>query len=496
MNRILNCALAVVWCAAICARAATVYGIVTLAGDVSDPVTPASGVSVVAYKMLTDQSGRDSSRGPRLDSVLTGADGAYTLSHLNTGRIYLEAGMKGYILAKPRYTGTLLSDTGRYIVNFLFKDTARSVVKVRVVRDSAQGRPLAGVTLIMTGTCDTGATYCDSRDTVKTDANGEYAFKVAPGSQEMWAKLEGFKYPFDQGGTVLNLKRLESRQILLVLWPEGATGSIAGKVAKASDGSAVSRAKVILTRYISSPDGKFVPVDSTTSGSDGSYKFSNVPAVQGYGLTVISDGYQTLIAEYFDVYFARTFQAPIPLYPALARADTVGSVAGIVSDTAGNALAGARVVYIDYGKPKGDTVESDPKGRFYFPGVDGLTGVLRISRPGYKEQSSSQLLVYSRQTRFVFVTMQSSPTTAAAAQAGKQTLRWRSGMGGGIILEVPPMALTGNVRVYDLRGSIRFSCTLRAGATRLEIPWSVRRTGYVVVQRGTEFLRAAVSPGP
>jgi hypothetical protein len=489
-------AAAAVLCAAMSGWAATVSGSVSLEGAPGEAFSPVQGASIVAYRMNSRHQ-LDTARGARLDSVLSDADGAYAIAGLDTGRILLEARMQGYIFANPRTYLTLPEEAGHYVVNFTFRDTAHGDIKVTVVRDSLKGRPLAGAKAYLVAWQDDGSNREKLVDSGYTDADGRLAFAGRlPGLYAVSVLAEGFIGSDDTPGTArVVLQRLKTVSLSFVLWPEDAEGVISGTVAKASDGKAIPRAKLVLSTYYWPPTLTVAPMDSSTSASDGSYAFKGVPVQRDLMLTVKAAGYLTARAEYLTAGYNRTLPAPVFLFPANPSGTGGAAAAGVVTDTAGRGLAGVRAVYVpvyDFEEELRDTVVTDAEGRFFFPKVQTSKSYISVSKAGYLEESSEYSFhVLEGYSQMVYFTLKKERTTSAVAKAFREALRLHRGPAGSIILEAPARQVATLVRVYDIRGAVRFGASLPAGATRLEFPWARGRAGYVVVKCGKEFHRLA-----
>jgi hypothetical protein len=471
-------------------EAATLSGSVRVA-KAGTPGSPVEGARVVLYQSLRDSRGRDSV-GARLDSALTGARGEYGFARVDTGRVRIWASKAGYPHLNGSGYAAVPRDTGRYTVDIVFPDTTPGQLRVSVARDSLGGKGLAGATLVLGGFGD------EPKDTVKTDADGRYTFaSLFPTTYTLTVEAEGFEGSYlyasyasptvPPGGT---------DSVGFILWPKNAKGPIAGNVAKASDGSAVPGAKVTASLTANGAD-YFTPITAIT-GPDGSYGLEGVPALPNITLTVEATGYQPAVAAGFPVVYGRTRAADFLLVPATEIGDGLGSVSGIAADTAFNPLAGARIT-LDSGWSAGPgqsrfAFDTDSKGRFVFPKVSAGEYRVSASRNGYQYSQANTLRVTPDRTLVLYLSLRKAPIIGITARASGGS-RLHAGPAGGMVLESPALPVAGRVRAYDIRGALRFSRTLPAGATRLEIPWS-GRAGYIVFERGREFRRWAVPAAP
>jgi hypothetical protein len=257
---------------------------------------------------------------------------------------------------------------------------------------------------------------------------------------------------------------------------------------KAADGGPVSGAKAILSRVVDGVDS--FPKDTATSDAAGNYTFGNVPALPGFAITVQAEGYQTAAATGLAVAYAHTLRADFPLVPATQIGSGPGSVAGFVTDSAQGALAGARIILDSAGSDGRSRLASqtDAQGRFVFPKVNAGDYRLSVSRDGYMPLEIVGLSVSPDRTLVERLALRKAPINGLLART-REAMRLRAGPAGRLILTAPAGPVAGRVRVYDARGTLRFSGTLLPGAARLEIPWASGRTGYVVVERAGEVHR-------
>lgn len=492
MIRMIRFAAAALLCAAIGGKAATVSGTVRATAAAGATGTPIEGAKVVLIKVAVG-GGAGGGVQTRLDSVNTDAQGAFSFAEVDTGVALLSAVKEGY--QNGSGYANVASDTGHYSVNITLRppaDTTPGKLKGTVRAGSAQGTPIANATVVVSRTGGGGGA---APDTVKTDAQGGFAIEsLPPAGYSVRASAAGY-----QNGTAnATVRAKDSTEVTVVLLPENASGTLAGKVTKASDGSAVSGAKVIVSRSGGGAGaGAFQP-DTVTTGSDGAYKIDSVPAQQGYTLTVKAEGYQTAVATGITVTYDQTRETDFLLVPAVAGDTAHGSVAGVVTDSAHKALAGVRIILSSGfgggggGAQTADTVETDAQGRFVIPNLPIGSYRLSASLSGYQAASQNALTVAVGQTAVANLSLRKSTAIMAVARSSGG-MRLQAGAAGRMVLEAPAMGLPGRVRAYDARGALRFSGALPAGATRMEIPWARGRTGFVVVERAGGIYRLSAA---
>jgi hypothetical protein len=488
MGRSIGFAAAAFLWTALGSQAATVTGTVrATAATAGGTGTPIESAKVVLIKGSLGGGGVQT----RLDSMETNAQGEFSFAKVDTGVTLLSATKEGYQAG----TGFALvaSDTASYNVNITLRppaDTTPGTLRGTVRSGNAQGSRLAGATIVVSRT---GAGTA-LRDTLTTDADGHFSIaSLPPATYSVRGSDTGY-----QAATVTATVRARDTTIAdLALLPNNASGSISGKVVKATDGAAVSGAEIILTIRATGAGGT-ARSDTLKSGTDGAYKIDSVPAGQSFTLTVKADGFQSLASGGLTVAFEEKRVLDFALIAAVAGDTTHGSVAGMVTDTAHKALAGVRVILARSNAGAGDslppdTVMTNADGRYAFPSVTARTGYrLTISLTGYRN-GTANVTVTAGQTSVANVTLL-PPTAIRAVSSASRGMRLSAGADGRLILELPGSPLAGRLRLYDARGAILFAAPLPVGATRMEFPWHAGRSGYMVVERGGEINRLMIAP--
>lgn len=487
MQLISRFAAAGLLCAAMGAGAATVTGTVRTAGQGG---TPVEGAKVVLIGLGGQGGGGVQTR---LDSTTTNAQGQYTFANATTGFRQLLASKTGF----QNGTGiaNVANDTGRYTVNITLQAAPRTgpgKVMGTVRRGSDTGPAVAGATVVLTRSFGGGGGA--GPDTAKTDAQGKYAFdSVAAANYSLRVTATG--YGAETGNVTVPAGDTATADFALM--PLNAAGSIGGKVTKASDGSAVAGAQVILTRAgFGGGGGAFRP-DTVQTNAQGAYSFDSVGVQTNYVVTVKASGFQTAVNQNVDV--ALDAKAISDFALIAAGTDTAnGSISGTVTDAAGKALQGARVILArgggggQQGQPV-DTVQTDAQGKFSFPSVPEQNNYrLTVSLTGYQTATDANVDVVGGQSAVANFALAGSSGIRAIA-AGPERMRVRALAPGRLLLEVPASAASGRVILYDASGQRAFEGLLPAGASSLEIP-SRGGMGYVVVEREGRMDRRAFVP--
>lgn len=492
INRVFGMVAGALLCAAMAAGAATVTGTVRTGGQGGQGGggTPVEGAKVVLIGLGGQGGGGLQTR---LDSTTTDAQGKYTFAKATTGFRQLQASKTG--LANGNGATNVANDTGTYTVNINMPAAPRTgpgKVMGTVRRGSATGAPIAGATVVLAR--GFGGTGGAQPDTLKTDAQGKYSFdSVAAAIYTVRVTMTGYQ----PGNDNVTVPAGDTAVSDFELMPLNAAGSVGGKVTKASDGSAVANAQVILSRGGGGQGGGMRP-DTVQTNAQGVYSFDSVGVQTNYVVTVKAAGFQTAINQNVDVALDIKTAADFALIAAVADT-THGSITGTVTDAAHKALANARVILArttggggQQGTPV-DTVQTDAQGKFTFPSVtEGNNYRLTVSLTGYQTATDANVDVVAGQSAVANFALASSSGIRALAGSA-QGMRLRALGAGRILLELPASAASGRVILYDAAGQRAFEGLLPAGATSMEIP-SRGGMGYVVVERDGRMDRRTLNP--
>ncbi|WP_345713332.1 carboxypeptidase regulatory-like domain-containing protein, partial [Kineococcus glutinatus] len=172
-----------------------------------------------------------------------------------------------------------------------------------VVRDS-EGAPVPGATV----SYGTGS--------VVADGNGRYAVEAAVGGYALVPSADGYA---DGPSVAVTLADRATRSADLPLGPTTATtGDLVGTVTSST--SPVAGATVTASR-----EGSVVA--TATTGANGSFAFTDLPAGEGYAVSVAKDGYQSASTPGVTVRAARTVTL------ALTLAAVVGETVYAIDET-------------------------------------------------------------------------------------------------------------------------------------------------------------------
>lgn len=481
MNRIMGLALAAVLAATMGTRAATVSGTVR-EGSLGGGGAQGAAVAGAKVVLISVAGGGGGGIQNRLDSTVTNAQGQYTFANATTGFRTLEASKAGY--GNGIGFVNVANDTGRYTANINLPPAPRTgpgVVMGAVRRGSGTGPGISGANVVITRTLGGGGGG-NQPDTVRTDARGNYRFdSVAAAAYTVRVTATGYQAGTDN----VVVPAGDTAVADFELMPLNASGSAGGKVTKASDGSPIANAQVVLSRT------GFVGVggqaDTVQTNALGVYSFDSVGVNSNYVVTVRASGFQTAVNQNVDVVLDVKTVADFALVAA-GTDSANGSISGLVTDATHKALSGARVILARSqggGGPGGaavDTVMTDAQGRFTFPTVPEQNNYrLTVSLAGFQTATDNNVDVVGGQSAVAnFVLVNASGIRSAGAAPARMSLARAEG--GSLILEFPASVRDGRVSIFDMRGRRRFTAAIPAGATRMEIP---RASGarYVVAER-------------
>ena len=228
-------------------------------------------------------------------------------------------------------------------------------------------------------------------DTMLTDAQGAFAVDSIPANTgyTLTVSLAGYVTASRNNITVTSGQTTTQT---IALAPPPPPGSIAGKVVKASDSSALAGARVILSRF--GGGGSFTP-DTVLTDAQGGFALDSVPANTGYTLTVSLAGYETMARNAVTVVTGQAATQNFALAPPIGP----GSIAGKITKASdAGAVSGARVILSRSGGGGGgfspDTVLANASGEYAFDSVANQNNyVLTVSAAGFSTTVSNNISV-------------------------------------------------------------------------------------------------------
>lgn len=348
----------------------------TISGNVTTGAAP--GTPVAGAKVVLAIAGGGGGGGARLDSTTTGETGAYSFTTDSTGARQILVTADGYVNGSAMVNVT--SDTGNYTADITINPPPPPGSVAGKVSKASDSSALEGARVILSRFGGGGGGGF-TPDTVLTDAEGLYAFDSIPANTgySLAVSLAGYQN-MTRGSVRVASDSVSTQNFFLA--PPPNPGSVAGKVSKASDSSALAGARVILSRS-GGGGGGFTP-DTVLTDAEGSYAFDSVPANTGYSLSVSLTGYVNMtrgsVRVASDSVSAQNFFLATPTPP--------GSISGKVTKAADDAaLAGARVILSRTGGGGGftpDTVLTDAEGAFGFDSVPNQNNfTLTVSAEGF-----------------------------------------------------------------------------------------------------------------
>src|SRR5690606_7265646 len=163
-----------------------------------------------------------------------------------------------------------------------------ATISGNVTTGEAPGTPVPGAKVVLAIGGGGGGARLDSTTTGET---GAYTFTTdSTGTRQILVSAEGYV----SGSAFVNIASDTGTYTAnITINPPLPPGSIAGKVSKASDSSALQGARVILSRFGGGGGGGFTP-DTAVTDAEGAYAFDSIPVNSGYSLAVSLDGYQNM----------------------------------------------------------------------------------------------------------------------------------------------------------------------------------------------------------
>lgn len=314
-------------------------------------------------------------------SANSNASGQVQMQGLAPGAYTLTATATGYSTVQISATLQVGQTTDLGTVQMLVPNSSSTAVISGTVRDSANGAPVVGVTIAITGQAMTGT----------TDANGLYLINgVTPGSLTLKASKTGF---FDASGQANALagQTLNFSPSLVQNTSGGPGGTaecrILGTVTKAADGTPISGATVTLSG-----------ANTSTTTTDASGAFALTGLVSGETrISVAQTGFDIAAAntrlqcspqgntalQYSPKLYAGS-QSPIDANTA--------SLSGVVMDAGTNQPIAAAQLTATTNTGIVRNAASLANGRFTITGLDGATAQLSVAATGYQSVNASYTL--------------------------------------------------------------------------------------------------------
>ncbi len=470
--------------AALTSQGATVTGTVSSGGFFGTTGTPVAGAKVVLSSTGLTAGGGTAKA---LDSTVTDAKGKYAFAKVDTGYVQVAASMTGYQAGTGRVR--VRANTGAYTVNINLTELPKPATISGTVRaGSSTGTPVVGAMVYLSRGFGGGGIGGGVTDSVKTNAQGQYTFAnlAAPNTYNIRVTAAG--YP--NGTATVNTTTGGTSTADVVLIPIGASGKVAGKVTKASDGSAVSGARVIISG--GGGIGGGFRADTVTTNAQGQYGYDSIPIGTGYSINVSAAGLQSAVLTGISVVYRQTTTADFAL-GATPTDTTKGSVSGLVTDASNKPLAKAVVILSSRGVIGGtavnDTVVTGADGKFSFPSLAAGTGYrLTVTLTGY-QSANRTLTVVRMETVIINITL-SSTTSIGSIRKNAYAIR-SAYFGNTLRLTFPDSPEPGVVRQYNAEGALLFSAIVAPHAAQIDVP-AMGRFGFMLMQRGDSVERITV----
>ena len=421
-------------------------------GSVSGSVVDAAGKGIAGAVVVLSPTAPTTGGSPivlppgRELFAITDASGNYSIDKVPTGTYTATAFKVGY--QKATSASFAVTQGKNIAIPPITLTTVPAPVFGSVtgsVTDTA-GKPLAGAFVVISpapsttggsgGTTKPGMPPLPTQVAV-TDKNGQYTFaKVRTGSYVVTAFARGYQKATSAPFTVAQGSNTAPTLALTAL-PTPAFGTVTGLVTD-SAGKPLAGAFVEIS-----------PASTTTGGTSGTklpgppphirvaitdkngqYTFNDVPTGT-YTVSAIAKGYQKATSAPFTVAKGSN-TAPTLALTALPTPD-VGSVTGKVTDSKGNALAGAFVALspapantpgtttVPFPLPPVRVAKTDQNGQYTFDNVPTGTYTVTAFADGYQKATSAPFTVANGSNTAPTLALAALPTPVFGSVTGKVT---------------------------------------------------------------------------
>jgi large repetitive protein len=438
---------------------------VTISGTVTDSAagTPLAGALV---RLLTIGGGVTT-----VDSVLSAANGTYSLTNVQAGTYNLVASITRYTAKTVRVTIAAANITQ----NFQLVGLPAGIVISGTVTDSISGTPLAGAIVQLRTTGGGGGSLLDS---AKTAANGTYSIgSVQPGNYRLVASAAGHTSKTVAPVAVANANITQNFQ--LVGLPAGIT--ISGTVTDSLRGTPLAGALIRLRR-----GGDAVTIDSVIAAANGSYSIDSVQAGT-YTLVASAAGHVTKTLAGVTVAAAnltRNFQLV-----TLPGQDITGSVADFVT---GMPLAGA-IVKAMQGATVVDSVVAATNGTYTLIVPAGTYSVSALAA-GHSPKTVTGVVVTNATVTLNFLLVIGTGTVSTAQNGVSARPEFSVNAAG--ILQLRNFSDRGVVSVFSLNGKLVCRTAITANETSVVLPKTIIGGSYLVsvTQKNAVYRKQVAMP--
>lgn len=318
----------------------------TVTGKVVDASTnqPLGGVTVVSGQL----------------SATTDSTGAFSLSNIPQGSQQISFSLSGYATS----TATVNIIAGS-IVNLgtipLSTNPTTGIIK-GTVTDAANGQPMEGVTITVTGSFN-GSTI--------TGIDGSFIFtNVTPGSVTITASKTGY-YSVTGIGMVVAGGILFFNPQLSTSPPQVTTGNLTGKVFDGSTNKPIQGATISIAGGA-----------STTTDTQGSFLIKDITPGT-YQVAISASGYISQTYQVMMLAGVTTDMQTVYLSPAPPSTTITGKVTDAQT---GKPIAGAEVMVVGTSPLTGSgqvSTKTDSTGAYTITGITQLEFTLKASATGY-----------------------------------------------------------------------------------------------------------------
>lgn len=449
-------------------------------GSISGKIT--SGTDSAAVSGATVIVRRQGGGTGFADTTVTSAQGEYAFDSVPENTGYTVSASATGLISGTRNNITISSAAPATAnINLTVETFGALSGKITSGTDSAA---VSGAVVIVRR--QTGGGGTGYADTTETNAQGEYAFASVPVNT-------GYTVSASATGLVTG-----TRNNIAIATATPATanihlsapippGSVAGKVSKASDASALAGAIVIISRSGGGGGGGF-STDTAVTDAGGEFEFDSIPNNSNYTVTVSATGFSTTLNNNVDVAGGLATTVNFALSDAV-EGDTTGTIKGVVTNATSKApVADAIVILTRTGTGGGagtavDTVTTNAQGEYSFDSL--ATGrTYRVNATSATlNGASNNVTLAAGAVGIADFTLAVSNTGIVSSKVFSRPFqsRW---VNGSMVLEFGTSRLPRSVEIYAPNGALKYRVPVAPGSARMVLPSAMTPVSGALLRMG------------